>query len=882
MVNLRQKAAKQYFLVFGLGLLTSFLFFLPFLIMDKGLFVYYGDFNVQQIPFYQMCHDAVRSGNLFWSWTTDLGANFIGSYAFYNIGSPFFWLTIPFPSEAVPYLMAPLLMLKFATASVTSFAFLKRFVKNPSYALIGALLYAFSGFSIYNIFFNHFHEVIAFFPLLLLSLEENIINHRRGVFALMVALSAIINYYFFFGEVIFVTIYFFVRLICGGDFKLNVKQFLLLFFEAVLGVLIAAFLLLPAVLAISGNPRTDNFLLGWNGLLYSSVQRYGLILQSFFYPPDIPAYPNFFPDSNAKWSSVSMFLPLFSMTGVFAMLKSREKHWTKPLFFLSLVIAFIPFLNSSFSAFNNSYYARWFYMPILIMSVMTIVALEKYRENFKFGVKWTAIVAGAFLVISFFPSYKDGKIVFGQLPKYQDRLWAYVMVVIMGLVLSYVLTRLTKKTFFRATTIAVCFMVVLTSILMMALGKGNSLTTHRVVEMGLHGREKLTFLEEDSDEFYRIDMYNNVDDDKKCMDNFPMYWQVPTIQAFHSVVPASIFTFYDSIGFDRGVGSRPDIKYRGVRALTSVKYLLTYAGEKDADTEGFTYLTTENEFDIYTNDNYIPMGFTYEYYVNDKMFDDFSEKSRDRLMLAAIHLSDEQIARYSDILSELPLSEYPLISLEGLQQDAAKRRENTCYSFETDNLGFTAKIDSPTEELVFFSVPWEAGWTATVNGEPALVENVNNGFMAVRVPAGDSTIRFDYMTPGLKTGFLITLGGLLLLIGYLIIMHQVAKRRSEWRLNPYAHLNRESALSRIAAGDAYAATISRKVRNILYPLPSLDNPEEEIPNCSDEPEEETEIVIPKEEKDAPPANLPLPQAEEAKEHPLPQPDEKQPDDILEK
>ncbi|PWL43307.1 MAG: hypothetical protein DBY45_07465 [Clostridiales bacterium] len=849
--------------------------------MDKGLFVYYGDFNVQQIPFYQMCHDAVRSGNLFWNWTTDLGVNFLGSYSFYNIGSPFFWLTIPFPSEAVPYLMAPLLMLKFATASVTSFAFLKRFVKNPNYALIGALLYAFSGFSIYNIFFNHFHEVIAFFPLLLLALEENVVNRRRGVFALMVALSAVINYYFFFGDVIFVTIYFFVRLICGGEFKLNVKQFLLLFFEAVLGVLIAAFLLLPSVLAISGNPRTDNFLLGWNGLLYSSVQRYGLILQSFFYPPDIPAYPNFFPDSNAKWSSVSMFLPLFSMTGVFAMLKSREKHWTKPLFFLSLVIAFIPFLNSSFSAFNNSYYARWFYMPILIMSVMTIVALEKYRENFKFGVKWTAIVAGAFLVISFFPSYKDGKIVFGQLPKYQDRLWAYVMVVVMGLILSYVLTRLTKKAFFRATTIAVCFMAILTSILMMALGKGNSLTTHRVVEMGLHGRDKLTFLQQDNDEFYRIDMYNNVDDDKKCMDNFPMYWQVPTIQAFHSVVPASIFTFYDSIGFDRGVGSRPDVNYRGVRALTSVKYLLTYAGEKDADTEGFSYLTTENEFDIYRNDNYVPMGFTYDYYVNDKMFDDFSEKSRDRLMLSAIHLNDEQIDRYGDILAELPLTEYPIISMEGLQQDAANRRKNTCYFFETDNLGFTAKIDTPTDELVFFSVPWEAGWTATVNGEPAIVENVNNGFMAVRVPAGDSTIRFDYMTPGLKTGFLITLGGLFLLIAYVIMMIRVAKRRPEWRLNPYAHQNREATLSRIAAGDAYAATISRKVRSILHPLPSLDNPEEEIPDCSDEPEEETEIVIPKSEEDEPPAEHPLPKAEE-REHPLPQPDEEQTDGTTEK
>ena len=98
----------------------AFLLFLPFLIIDKGLFIYYGDFNVQQIPFYRMAHDAVRSGNIFWNWNTDLGANFIGSYSFYLLGSPFFWLTLPFPSAAVPYLMAPLLMLKFALSSLTA------------------------------------------------------------------------------------------------------------------------------------------------------------------------------------------------------------------------------------------------------------------------------------------------------------------------------------------------------------------------------------------------------------------------------------------------------------------------------------------------------------------------------------------------------------------------------------------------------------------------------------------------------------------------------------------------------------------------------------------------------------------------------------------
>lgn len=98
--------------------------FIPFIIFDNGYFLFYGDYNVQQVPFYQMCHDAIRSGNIGWSWTTDLGANFIGSYSFYLLGSPFFWLTIPFPSAAVPHLMGPLLILKFGCASLTGFIYL--------------------------------------------------------------------------------------------------------------------------------------------------------------------------------------------------------------------------------------------------------------------------------------------------------------------------------------------------------------------------------------------------------------------------------------------------------------------------------------------------------------------------------------------------------------------------------------------------------------------------------------------------------------------------------------------------------------------------------------------------------------------------------------
>ena len=73
------------FTVFLTALLCAACFIVPYMIVDGGYFLYYGDFNVQQIPFYKLCHEAIRNGEIGWSFTTDLGANFIGSYTFYNI-----------------------------------------------------------------------------------------------------------------------------------------------------------------------------------------------------------------------------------------------------------------------------------------------------------------------------------------------------------------------------------------------------------------------------------------------------------------------------------------------------------------------------------------------------------------------------------------------------------------------------------------------------------------------------------------------------------------------------------------------------------------------------------------------------------------------------
>ena len=146
MLKEKDVGVRLYIKVFLLAAAVAAVIFLPFVIYDRGLFLFYGDYNVQQIPFWQHCHEMVRSGNLGFDINTDLGVSFIGSYSFYLLGSPFFWLTLPFPSAWLPYMMAPLFVLKFAVSAVTSFMYIKRFVKCKNYAAVGALLYAFSGF----------------------------------------------------------------------------------------------------------------------------------------------------------------------------------------------------------------------------------------------------------------------------------------------------------------------------------------------------------------------------------------------------------------------------------------------------------------------------------------------------------------------------------------------------------------------------------------------------------------------------------------------------------------------------------------------------------------------------------------------------------------
>ena len=178
------KGKERYLLLFIVAFVGMMIAFLPNMINNKGIFMYYGDFNSQQLMFYKHAQQMVKEGNFGWDWGTDLGSGFVGTYSFYLLGSPFFWLTTLFPVGSTVYLMPWLLAIKTGVAAMCAYAYIRRFITNRDCAAIGGLLYAFSGFQTYNIFFNHFHDATAFFPLLLLAFELLVQEKKRGALAL--------------------------------------------------------------------------------------------------------------------------------------------------------------------------------------------------------------------------------------------------------------------------------------------------------------------------------------------------------------------------------------------------------------------------------------------------------------------------------------------------------------------------------------------------------------------------------------------------------------------------------------------------------------------------------------------------------------------------
>ena len=760
----RGQSHKKFWQAAGLCALTAAVFFLPFYLLDGGFFHYAGDFNSQQISFYRYMNGFVKGAgypdsafagaprNTF-SWATDLGSGVMNAYSFYLYGSPFFWLSVLLPQSWLPYMMVPLLVLKFGVAGGGAYLYLRRYVKNENYAVLGACLYALSGFAVYNVFFNHFVDVVALFPYLLWALDEAIYEDRHGLFAFWVAVNLLNNYFFFVGQVIFLCIYFVCKL-TAKDFRLTGRKFGHLLWESVLGVAMGCLLLFPAVLSLLQNPRTIDLSSGWGFLTYAKVQQYLAILLSWILPPDSPYLTSVWSEGVIKWTSMTAYLPLCSLAGAMAYWRSRKADSKKRIVAVCAVCALVPVLNSAFYALNSSYYARWYYMPTLILAAMTVNALEDPDIDLDAPARGIGWIMLATLVFAVVPVRDDttGTWSFGVL-KNPGQFFAVLGFGLLGLMLYRVLCSKWRQDSRFAQRMTAAVLVFACAFTMVHIGIGKFGQWHTDSDLVEQDTNALLLKNDLPEGDYRIDTY-------KIHDNIGMWLDKSCLQYFGSTAAPSILSFYPGLGVKRDVRSEPEIANYALRGLLSVEYLITTpekreSFEDEADA-GWTYLADVDGYTLYHNDNYVPMGFTYDYYVTEATYQTSIKTLRSNLLMRALVLTDEDVAQYGKYLTELSEDMLNDLHYDSYTQDCADRRAHSCSVFQMNNAGFHAEITLDKANLVFFSVPYDDGFTAYVNGEKTDILQVDEGLMAVLCPAGASSIDFVYQAAGLSASRVVT------------------------------------------------------------------------------------------------------------------------------
>lgn len=741
--------------MFLLCLVTAGLIFVPELIAHRGLFSLVGDFNYQQIPFNILSNRAFKTGDISWNWYTDLGSNFIGSYSFYTLGSPFFWLSLLFQPFFFQYLVGPMFMLKYCVAGMTAFMYVRRYVRDSRYAMIGALLYAFSGFSAVNLMFNHFHDVVALFPLLLVGLDRLMLDKRSGWFAVAVAMNALVNFFFFMGELVFLLLYFSVRYL-GEDFKQSLRRLPKIIFEGALGIGLAGILFLPAIVFTLQNPRLDQWLYGPSALVFDGA-RYLEIIKAVLMPADIMPHQSAIYLSD--FTSSAAYLPLFGPVAVVAFVLGKKRSWQRRLILILAVMACVPVLNSFFYMLNASYYARWFYMPVLIMALMTAQVLED-RAQYPLGKALigtgaaTALLAGFLL---FYPWSQSERSAVFQTSQFNF----YLCVTTAGLLISYyLLCRMRDVRYWWRWTVGfvILFAAGLTLFNIIAMHaiydyQSPEAINDTVVKTGQELTRRLP-----KSENYRISISDGGW-------NLAMVSATPTVNSFTSMVNGSIFQFYQSIGAARAVKTIVPDTYYGLVPFLSNKYYVTTV-PMSGKTLYTHFYNGYNTIYVYENKDVLPIGFTYQYYLTEKQFAQIPVLNRHLVLLKAVIIPQSEEKTVTGLLEPLPRYQYTM-ELGGryYRRDIAARRAETAENFRRSNHGFSATIRVGQPKYIFFSVPYDTGWQATVNGRAVKIINAD-GFMIVPVISGENSIRFTYHTPGLTAGMALSAGSLIVFAGY--------------------------------------------------------------------------------------------------------------------
>ncbi len=758
---------KQYGLL-KIGVLSAFmmlLMMLPSMLQNHGIFVIRGDYIDQYIPRLIRSREILLSGGGSWDWFNLFGASFNKINILFSTNV----LCLLFPSRWIPYAVTYMHLIRVALIAMSAYAYLRYMVKEEKNAFLGALIYTFSSYTFVNLEFMQFLEVLWAFPLLLLSVEMMFRDEKyRYQLILAVFLSCAVNFYFFVFSTILFVIYFLCRFLWAEEWKpkRSGKQFGLAILEYAIGFFCAFLIFAPflyhLVYSSGSADKIGNVARPWFEYLWDKtfVSR----VFSFFLPGVSNRFSSF---GVSTWESRAGYLPVFGMVPVFAcFMKKDTPRWLKVLCLSGIVCILVPVVCMVFNMFSSAY-TRHSYGAILFFVLATVLYLENYDEKTVRKSVWIVLgvllgLLGVYYLLDI--TAGENQNLFSVLHGRQGEeaverdFRIYALAVAAGMyacLFGFLYSKKMRNRIIPITVVAI--LLYGCSYTAMNLRSDFLLDYYPESSMDIKTQAEKYLIdvpEPRGGENFRIDA-------PKQLRNFAYAIRKPSISIFESVRGTYADELCDYLNYHNGVVCvfPKDNDYE-TRTLLGVKYYYdVYPEDGIAVPEGFSYLGTENGIDVYQNDNFLGMGFSYDTYLSRSDFDAIAETKENcgEIMLNTLVVEDEDIPLVSAILEPY----------QG-NQDSPQRLGFDEFTMTSD--GFSAKITLEKPEVMFVSAPYEErGWIAECNGEKLDFIKANVGLIAFPLDAGEHEITFRYQSPVDRVGRYVTCGGWIALLVYVMI-----------------------------------------------------------------------------------------------------------------
>ncbi len=744
------KKHKYFILLILMLSIGTFLMFLPSF-LQGNYFVGGGDVKTQWYPFYVLNRrttiNALRDHTLpFYSFVLFLGNNIWASKSSYGFFDIYNVLTYIIDKDYF-FIYDLQCYIKILVAGISTYFLISYLYKNKRTAFIAGTCYGLSSFVLYFTSQPGFLSFCSLVPLYFLGMEKYLKENKKYLFIIIVFILLITNYYLFYALSLFSPIYFLYRYYnINGSFKGIIKSTFILIGYYLIGVLLSAFIIVPAFFYIIQNERVG----GLNtALTFNDLSIYFSLFISMFVPSHTYIYGNnVFNQGAHTLKEICLYcgsIICLLVPQVFSNKNLKYRYSTIIVYALLFISLLVPSISGVINGFSEPCF-RWLFIFILFNIIIASNYISDINTINKKVLLYSFIGEVLIIFLMYFVclmyrsySFTEFKIQF-----------LILLITCLFFALNYLSIKCNKKYY-------VCITVIELSLF--SLFSGIKSTVTGISEEDI---DKVTSVLADNDNYHNLKDYldslneNNVNEYYRVYVPYDsLYWSFShDLGAIYNInglltydsTYAQSFNSMKRLNYEEIVEVLDwefNIKDANIMNFLSTKYSITATSE-EIPFKNYEIIDSEyrGSLIVTLNLDYRPIVSTYSKSIT---FEELKDKYNNDTSL---------------------LNEY-VVTIDGIVNFGSDTSicDNVSYY---DNY-FGCDLYTDEDGFAVIGLPYDEGWKITINGQDVDFIECNGGMIGVEVNSGDNHIDMYFVPKGFKAGALLTGTGIVSLMTLIII-----------------------------------------------------------------------------------------------------------------